>query len=65
MFLRYAVTLAVVGVVGGLAAVVPFSRFLGDLLFEVSPADRMPYAAVAAIPARRFERVSTFSVSGR
>ena len=68
MFLRYALTLAAVGVVCGLAAAVPLSRLLGSLLFEVSPADPMTYAAVAAmlvgaaalaayLPARRASNV--------
>ena len=49
MFLRYALTLAAMGVVCGLAAAVPLSRLLGSLLFEVSPADPTTYLAVAAM----------------
>ncbi len=72
MFLRYALTLAAIGVVCGLAAAVPLSRLLGSLLFEVSPADPMTYAAVAAmlagasalaayLPARRASNVAPMS----
>jgi putative ABC transport system permease protein len=49
LFLRYGLTLTGLGVLCGIAAAVPVSSVLSSLLFEVSPADPVTYAAVAAL----------------
>jgi putative ABC transport system permease protein len=49
LFLRYGLTLTGIGVLCGVAAAVPTSRLLGSLLFGVSPADPVTYAAVAGL----------------
>jgi predicted permease len=48
-FVRYGVTLAVVGVGLGLGAAVTVTRLMESLLFEVQPVDALTYAAVAAL----------------
>jgi ABC-type antimicrobial peptide transport system permease subunit len=47
MFLRHGLVLAAVGVVIGLAAALAATRVMTSLLFEVSPADPLTYAAVS------------------
>jgi putative ABC transport system permease protein len=68
LVVRQGVTLAGVGVLLGLAAAVPLSRLMQELLFEVKPTDPATFVVVAAvlaavaglasyIPARRAARV--------
>ena len=47
MFLRHGLVLAAVGVVIGLAAALAATRVMTSLLFEISPADPLTYAAVS------------------
>lgn len=49
MFVRHGLLLAAIGVGCGLAAAVPLTRLMSALLFEVSPADPVTYAAVSVV----------------
>jgi predicted permease len=46
LFVRYALRLAAIGIVCGLAAALALARLMASLLFEVSPVDPVTYAAV-------------------
>jgi putative ABC transport system permease protein len=49
MFLRHGLTLAVIGVLAGLAMALPLMRFMSSLLFGIGPLDATTYVAVLAI----------------
>ncbi len=49
MFIRYALELAVIGVVIGLAAAAGLTRLMSSLLFGIAPMDPVTYAAVPAV----------------
>jgi ABC-type antimicrobial peptide transport system permease subunit len=49
MFVRYALTLAGLGVIVGVAAAFALTRFMRSLLFNVSPLDPWTYAAVPVV----------------
>src|SRR5450755_3771929 len=49
MIVRQAMTLAVAGIVVGLAAAYGLTRFLATLLFSVKPTDPMVFAAVTVL----------------
>jgi putative ABC transport system permease protein len=68
LFVRHGLTLTGIGVICGMAAALALTRLMKSLLFEVSPADPLTYAAAAAalilaavlgsyLPARRATRV--------
>jgi putative ABC transport system permease protein len=68
MILRSGMTLVVIGLAIGLAGALALTRLMSTLLFEVSPADPITFAAVAVavilaallacyIPARRATKV--------
>jgi putative ABC transport system permease protein len=68
MVLAHAATLAVVGVLAGLAGALALSRAIGSLLFELSPTDPLTLGSMAVLlasvalvasylPARRATRV--------
>jgi predicted permease len=68
MFLRQGLTLTAIGVVIGLAGSFALTRWMSSLLFQVSPADPLTYAAVSVVliasgvaasylPSRRATRV--------
>ena len=68
MFVRHGLRLSGIGAVCGLAAALALTRLMGAMLFEVSPADPLTYAAASAalifaailgsyLPARRAARV--------
>jgi putative ABC transport system permease protein len=49
MFVRYGLTLAIVGVFVGIAPTLALTRLMRSLLFNVSPLDPWTYAAVPLI----------------
>ncbi len=68
LFVRYGLKLCGIGAICGLAAALALTRLMKSLLFEVSPADPLTYAAASAalivvailgsyLPARRAARV--------
>ena len=69
MFVRHALVLAGIGAGCGLGAALALTRLMKSLLYDVSPADPLTYAAVSAglvaaaviaswLPARRATRVN-------
>ena len=49
MFVRHGVTLAGIGILGGLAGAVALTRLMSSLLFGISPLDPATYAAVLVV----------------
>jgi ABC-type antimicrobial peptide transport system permease subunit len=49
MFLRHALTLAVIGILAGLAMALALMRFMSSLLFGIGPLNATTYVAVLAI----------------
>jgi ABC-type lipoprotein release transport system permease subunit len=68
LFMRHGLTLSGIGAICGVAAALALTRLMESMLFEVSPADPLTYAAASAglivaamlgsyLPARRAARV--------
>jgi ABC-type antimicrobial peptide transport system permease subunit len=48
LFVRYGLTLSGIGAIGGAAAALALTRWMESMLFGVSPADPLTYAAASA-----------------
>jgi ABC-type antimicrobial peptide transport system permease subunit len=68
LFVRHGLALSGIGTICGVAAALALTRLMGSMLFEVSPADPLTYAAASSaltiaallgsyLPARRAARV--------
>ena len=68
LFVRHGLALSGIGAICGVAAALALTRLMGSMLFEVSPADPLTYAAASSalivaallgsyLPARRAARV--------